>query len=255
MKAKMVIKDVARAMGVPVAEANRLSSMVNEKTLDESIKANGELARTIEGNTVYQELFRHAGVLEGLARQAGMHAGGVIIAPGEVVNWAPLFKQPGADTVMTQFDMNFVEKVGLIKMDFLGLRTLTVLQETIRLIRKYHGKVIDLWKLPDGDQTTYELFGKGETTGVFQFESQGMQDYLESLSRPVWKTLSPWPLFIVRDRWPISTPLSDVNTAKRKLLTFILCSRKPGGYLWSNHLPGAGDAYCTENGRILSWSG
>ena len=181
MKAKMVIKDVARAMGLPVAEANRLSSMLNEKTLDESIKANGELARAIEGNTVYQELFRHAGVLEGLARQAGMHAGGVIIAPGEVVNWAPLFKQPGADTVMTQFDMNFVEKVGLIKMDFLGLRTLTVLQETIRLIKKYHGKVIDLWKLPDGDQATYELFGKGETTGVFQFESQGMQDYLRKL--------------------------------------------------------------------------
>ncbi|NLG15924.1 MAG: DNA polymerase III subunit alpha [Fibrobacter sp.] len=181
MKAKMVIKDVARAMGVPVAEANRLSSMVNEKKLDESIKTNGELARAIEGNTQYQELFRHALVLEGLARQAGMHAGGVIIAPGEVVNWAPLFKQPGADVVMTQFDMNYVEKVGLIKMDFLGLRTLTVLQETIRLIKKYHGKEIELWQLPDGDEKTYELFGKGETTGVFQFESQGMQDYLRKL--------------------------------------------------------------------------
>ena len=110
-----------------------------------------------------------------------MHAGGVIIAPGEVVNWAPLFKQPGADIVMTQFDMNYVEKVGLIKMDFLGLRTLTVLQETLRLIQKYHNKKIDLWKLQDGDPKTYELFGKGETTGVFQFESNGMQDYLRKL--------------------------------------------------------------------------
>ena len=143
--------------------------------------ANGELERMIQSNPQYQELFRHAKVLEGLARQAGMHAGGVIIAPGEVVNWAPLFKQPGSDVVMTQFDMNYVEKVGLIKMDFLGLRTLTVLQEALRLVHKYHGKVIDVWKLPDGDEKTYELFGRGETTGVFQFESQGMQDYLRKL--------------------------------------------------------------------------
>jgi len=181
MKAKMVVKDVARAMGIPVADANKLSGMVNEKNLEKSIAANSELDKTIKSNQQYQELFNHANVLEGIARQAGMHAGGVIIAPAEVVNWAPLFKQPGSDTVMTQFDMNYVEKVGLIKMDFLGLRTLTVLQESVRLIKKYHNKVIDLWKLPDGDEETYKLFGKGETTGVFQFESNGMQDYLRKL--------------------------------------------------------------------------
>ncbi len=181
MKAKMVVKDVARAMGIPVAEANQVSGMVNEKNLERSIASNGELKRSIEENPGYRELFRHAMVLEGLARQAGMHAGGVIIAPGEVVNWAPLFKQPGNDIVMTQFDMNYVEKAGLIKMDFLGLRTLTVLQEALRLIGKYHDVVIDLWKLPDGDAETYALFGRGETTGVFQFESQGMQDYLRKL--------------------------------------------------------------------------
>lgn len=181
MKAKMVVKDVARAMGIPVADANRLSGMVNEKKLEKSIAATPDLQKVIQSNPQYQELFKHAEVLEGLCRQAGMHAGGVIIAPGEVVRWAPLFKQPGADIVMTQFDMNFVEKVGLIKMDFLGLRTLTVLQEAIRLIQKYHGKSIDLWKIQDGDPKTYELFGKGETTGVFQFESQGMQEYLRKL--------------------------------------------------------------------------
>jgi DNA polymerase-3 subunit alpha len=181
MKAKMVVKDVARAMGVPLAEANRLSSMVSEKSLPESVAANGELTRAIKSNPQYQELFRHAAVLEGLARQAGMHAGGVIIAPGDVVNWAPLFKQPGTDIVMTQFDMNHVEKVGLIKMDFLGLRTLTVLQETIRLVAEYHGTIIDIWKLPENDETTYQLFGRGETIGVFQFDSQGMQDYLRKL--------------------------------------------------------------------------
>jgi DNA polymerase-3 subunit alpha len=181
MKAKMVVKDVARAMSISVADSNRLSSMVNEKNLTKSIAANPDLDKTIKGNQQYQELFSHASVLEGFARQAGMHAGGVIIAPAEVVNWAPLFKQPGSDTVMTQFDMNYVEKVGLIKMDFLGLRTLTVLQEALRLIQKYHNKTIDIWKISDGDEKTYMLFGKGDTTGVFQFESNGMQDYLRKL--------------------------------------------------------------------------
>ncbi len=181
MKAKMVVKDVARAMGIPVSEANRLSSMINDKDLKDSISSNGELARAIENNSQYKELFRHASVLEGLARQAGMHAGGVIIAPGDVVNWSPLFKQPNTGVVMTQFDMNFVESVGLIKMDFLGLRTLTVLQEATRLIKDYHAKFIDVWKLKVDDETTYALFGRGDTTGVFQFESQGMQDYLRKL--------------------------------------------------------------------------
>jgi DNA polymerase-3 subunit alpha len=181
MKAKMAVKDVARAMGIPLGDANKLSGMIVEKSIKESIAANGELKRTVEGNPQFKELFKHAQALEGLARQAGMHAGGVIIAQGDVVDFAPLFKQPGADILMTQFDMNYVEKVGLIKMDFLGLRTLTVLQETINLIARYHGTIIDLWKIPDGDAKTYELFGNGETVGVFQFESQGMQDYLRKL--------------------------------------------------------------------------
>ncbi|MBD3318155.1 MAG: DNA polymerase III subunit alpha, partial [Chitinivibrionales bacterium] len=105
----------------------------------------------------------------------------VIIAPGEVVDWSPLFKQPSSDSVMTQFDMNYVESVGLIKMDFLGLRTLSLLQETLKLVRQYHDRDIDVWALEDGDTETYELFARGETTGVFQFESQGMQDYLRKL--------------------------------------------------------------------------
>ncbi|MBD3418863.1 MAG: DNA polymerase III subunit alpha [Chitinivibrionales bacterium] len=181
MKAKMVVRDVARAMGISVADTNKLAGMVNEKTIQKSIDANKELADAIKGNPQYEGLFKHARVLEGLARQAGMHAGGVIIAPGNVVDWAPLFKQPNSDSVMTQFDMKYVEEAGLIKMDFLGLRTLTLLQETVRLIKQYHGKDIDIWKLADGDEKTYELYGRGETVGVFQFESNGMQEYLRKL--------------------------------------------------------------------------
>ncbi len=182
MKAKMAVRDVARVMEISIAEADALSKEIPQgKTLDEAVKENGDLDRKISSNPRYQELFRHARAIEGLARQAGMHAGGVIIAPGDVVNWCPLFMQQATNAVMTQFDMNSIEKVGLIKMDFLGLRTFTLLQETVRLIEQYHGVAIDVWKLEDGDEKTYELFGRGETTGVFQFESQQMQDYLRKL--------------------------------------------------------------------------
>jgi len=180
MKAKMVVRDVARVMGISVAESSKLAGMV-DKSIEESIASNSELKQAIAGNPQYGELFTHAKVLEGLARQAGMHAGGVIIAPGPVVNWAPLFKQPDSDIVMTQYDMKFVEEVGLIKMDFLGLITLTILKDTLTLIEESGGPQIDLWKLPDADEKTMALFGRGETVAVFQFESQGMQDNLRKL--------------------------------------------------------------------------
>jgi DNA polymerase-3 subunit alpha len=185
MKSKLVVRDVARVMGLSVAEAGKLAGMVLDKTLlEESIAANGELKDALKNNPTYAELFKHARVLEGLARQAGTHAGGVIIAPGPVVNWAPLFKQSSGaseDALMSQYDMNYVERVGLIKMDFLGLRTLTVLQDTLKLVLENHNVTIDLWALPDNDGKTYELLGRGETIGIFQFESQGMQDNLRKL--------------------------------------------------------------------------
>jgi DNA polymerase-3 subunit alpha len=183
MKGKMVVRDVARVMGMPVAEASKLAGMVTEKDLEKSIAANGELAAAIRENPKYAELFRHARALEGLARQAGMHAGGVIIAPSPVVNWSPLFKQPNPEVndVMTQFDMDDVKEVGLVKMDFLGLITLTILQDALKLIQDNGGPGIDLWKLPDRDKDALALFGRGETVGIFQFESQGMQDNLRKL--------------------------------------------------------------------------
>jgi len=210
MKAKMVVKDVARVNGFSVGEMNKLSALITENSLAESfglVDKEGKprkdippiqmiidkndleryqtrptsLTSVVMGDSAYKNVFRHAAVLEGLARQPGMHAGGVIIAPGEVVNWAPLFKQSNSDQIMTQFDMKYVEKIGLVKMDFLGLRTLTVLQDAQRLVKKYHGIEIDLWKLPDGDKKALGLFGSGETTGIFQFESNGMRDYLRKL--------------------------------------------------------------------------
>jgi|WetSurMetagenome_2_1015567.scaffolds.fasta_scaffold00230_12 DNA polymerase III subunit alpha len=180
MKGKMVVRDVARVMGISVAEAGKLAGMV-EKDLATSLANNGELAAAVRSNPKYADLFRHARALEGLTRQAGMHAAGVIIAPGPVVSWAPLFQQPDTGIVMTQYDMNDVKEVGLVKMDFLGLITLTILQDTLKLIIDNGGPGMDLWKLPDRDPETMALLGRGETVGVFQFESQGMQDNLRKL--------------------------------------------------------------------------
>jgi DNA polymerase-3 subunit alpha len=185
------VETLKEAMGVPLKEKVKidgkevdtppLSVMIADNKLERYATANNEIVNTVMSSSQYKELFRHAAVLEGLTRQPGMHAAGVIIAPGAVVNWAPLFKPSNAEDIMTQFDLNYVEKIGLVKMDFLGLKTLTVIQEALRLIKKYHGVNIDPWKLPEDDKETFDLFGSGETTGIFQFESNGMKDYLRKL--------------------------------------------------------------------------
>ena len=255
MKAKMVVRDVGRVMGISVAESSKLAGMV-DKDIATSIAGNGELSAAIKNNPLYGQLFKHAAVLEGLARQAGMHAGGVIIAPGDVVNWAPLFKQPDSDIVMTQYDMKFVEEVGLIKMDFLGLRTLTILQESLRLIVTNHGVTLDLWHLPDNDPDTCLLMGRGETVGIFQFESQGMQDNLRKLKpegiddliamnalyRP--GPMENIPVYIHRKhgRGKGRIPASFTGTYSQN-------------HLWDYYLSGTGDAYCPGIRRIFAGSG
>ena len=184
MMAKAAVKDVARVLEVPVADSQMLSNMVTEKTIEKSINANDDLKRLIETNSLYKQVFGFAKKLEGMARQPGMHAGGVIIAPGDIPKWAPVFKQTGDDApIMTQFDMKYVEQTGLIKMDFLGLRTLTVLQNAVKMIKEFHGRDIDIWRdIKDGDELTYkEIFHKGNTVEVFQFESPGMRKYLKKL--------------------------------------------------------------------------
>jgi DNA polymerase-3 subunit alpha len=119
-------------------------------------------------------------VLEGMNRNAGMHAAGVVIAPGAISDFAPLYKTPQTET-MTQYNMKDLETVGLLKMDFLGLRTLTVIENALRLIEENHGIAIDPDAVPEDDAATFELFGRGDTVGVFQFESAGMQDWLRKL--------------------------------------------------------------------------
>ncbi|MGM0462769.1 MAG: DNA polymerase III subunit alpha [Fibrobacterota bacterium] len=184
MKAKAAVKDVARVMGIPPGDAQMLSNMVTEKNIEKSITANGDLKSLLSKNSLYSKVFDYAQKVEGLARQPGMHAGGVIIAPGDIPHWAPVFKQTGDNAMpMTQFDMGYVEDTGMIKMDLLGLRTLSVIQEAVKLIKEFHGVDIDIWEdIADGDEKTYrEIFHMGETVEIFQFESPGMRKHLKKL--------------------------------------------------------------------------
>ena len=127
-----------------------------------------------------QELVAISLVLEGMNRNSSTHAAGVVIAPGPLTDYVPLYKTPQTEA-MTQYNMIDLEDAGLLKMDFLGLRTLTIVENALALIKKNHGIDVDLDKIPEEDARTFELFGRGHTTGVFQFESSGMQEWLRKL--------------------------------------------------------------------------
>ncbi len=185
MKAKMVLRDVGRVLGFEAQELNRICKLFPPDKpfadLTESIKSSPELKNVLKENEDTQHLREIAFKLEGLVRQAGMHPAAVIIAPQPVINYAPLFKQPGSDQVMIQYDKQFSEDIGLLKMDFLGLRNLSVIKDCLEEIRKNHKITIDPLSLPESDELTLQLLGKGMTVGVFQFESGGMQEYLRKL--------------------------------------------------------------------------
>ena len=194
LKAKAVLKDVARVLGIDHKDVERINKFIpplakglvrpaNDKNREHTYASDISEVRdaVAAGGEPYQKLWEYAQNLEGLVRQAGMHAAAVIIAPTAVVNFAPLFRQPGSDQVMIQYDMRYSEGIGLLKMDFLGLRNLSVIQDALAQVKRNHGIELDPLKLPEGDPKTYEVLGRGQTVGIFQFESNGMQDYLRKL--------------------------------------------------------------------------
>ncbi len=180
MAAKAAIKDVGRAMDIPYGEADRLAKLVPAQiniTLEDAEKQSPQLRAAIESDPRYADLMAIAKRLEGLARHASTHAAGVVISPQPLQEVVPLYKS-NKDEITTQYDMNALERIGLLKMDFLGLTTLTVLSDTVRLIQQNRDLKIDLETLPLDDPMTYQLFARSETTGIFQFESHGMRDIL-----------------------------------------------------------------------------
>jgi DNA polymerase III subunit alpha len=191
MGAKGVIRDVGRALGFPIAEIDRIAKLVPDKlgtTLDDAIKLTPELAALPAKNADYARLIQSARVLEGLARHPSTHAAGVLITPGPLLDYVPLYRQKDGTTT-TQWDMKSVEKSGLLKMDFLGLRTLSVLDEGVRLVKSVHGVDIDWQTLDFDDPATYRIFQTGDTVAVFQFESTGMRDHLRKLRPTVFEDL------------------------------------------------------------------
>ena len=184
MAAKAAIRDVGRAMDMPYAEVDKIAKLVPNTpkiTIEAAMKQEPQLKDLYETNDEVKELLDIAIRLEGLNRHASTHAAGVVISPVPLTEYTPLYKSPSDDSIMTQFDMGSVEGIGLLKFDFLGLKTLTVIQKTLNYI-KQGGTEICLKDIPLDDEKTYELLSSGQTTGIFQLESAGMKDILVKMT-------------------------------------------------------------------------
>jgi DNA polymerase-3 subunit alpha len=180
MAAKAAIKDVGRAMDIPYSEVDRIAKMVPTTLgieLDDALKEAPQLKSAINADEKLKDLMAVALRLEGLARHASTHAAGVVISPAPLTDLVPVYKT-NRDEVTTQYDMNALERIGLLKMDFLGLTTLTVLQDAVRMVEQNRSIQVDLENLALDDEVTYKLFSRGDTTAIFQFESHGMRDIL-----------------------------------------------------------------------------
>ena len=184
MAAKSSIRDCARVMELSLPEANFLAKLVPERpgtTLDTAFQEIKELADIKKGTDLKADVLKQAIVLEGSVRNTGTHACGVIITPDELTKFVPVSTARDSEMLVTQFDNSVVESAGLLKMDFLGLTTLSIIRTALKNIKKSKGIDIDIDAVPLTDTKTYQLFQRGETTGTFQFESVGMQKYLRQL--------------------------------------------------------------------------
>jgi DNA polymerase III subunit alpha len=180
MAAKAAIKDVGRAMDIPYGEVDRLAKLVPTTLgieLEDALKEAPQLQSAVNSDQRLKDLMTVALRLEGLSRHASTHAAGVVISPKPLTDLVPVYKT-NRDEITTQYDMNALERIGLLKMDFLGLTTLTVLHDTVQMIERNRGVKVDLDSLTLDDAETYKLFTRGDTTAIFQFESHGMRDIL-----------------------------------------------------------------------------
>ena len=194
MAARNAVRDVSRVLRVPYNEADRLAKMIpppiqgRHIPLETSLHENSELRAEYESSPVAKKVFDLAIRLEGTIRSHGVHAAGVVIAPDDIVKFVPLEKaQKGV--IATQYSMGPVEELGLLKMDFLGLSNLTIIKNTLRIIKRVYGIDIDIDNLPTDDQKTFELLQRGDTTGVFQLESSGMKRYLKELKPTLFEDI------------------------------------------------------------------
>ncbi len=189
MEARGSVRDVGRALGMPYSAPDRISKMIppgwqgHSMTIDNALNQSQDLKKAYDSEPETKKLLDLAKKLEGVARHASVHAAGVVIADQELTEYVPLQKETNGDKIVTQYDMYNVgeDGVGLLKMDFLGLRNLTIIEETIKFIKKNRDKEINFEKVDLSDKKTYELLSLGETTGIFQLESPGMRRYIKEL--------------------------------------------------------------------------
>ncbi len=184
MAAKMAIKDVARVLELPLPEANALAKLVPERpgiSLDTAFSEVKELYDIKKGNDLRAEVLKQAERLEGSVRNSGIHAAGIIIAPDELTEYIPVSTSKDSNLLVTQFDGKVIEDAGMLKMDFLGLKTLSIIKDALILIKNNRSEDIDIDELPLEDEKTFELYQRGDTIGTFQFESPGMRKYLQVL--------------------------------------------------------------------------
>ncbi len=184
LAAKAAIKDVGRVLGLPLARVNQITAMVPDRPkvkIDDALNENDELRQIYENDPEVREMIDFAMKLEGLARNVGTHAAAVVIGDKPLTEYLPLGRVSGKDDIITQWSMEDVEAAGLLKMDFLGLRNLTVLSSAVEVIEQTTGEKIDLYRLPLDDEKTFELLQRGETKGVFQLESGGIRDLLQKM--------------------------------------------------------------------------
>ncbi len=184
LAARAAIKDVGRALGIPLARVNQITEMVPDElkiTIKKALEKSDDLRITYEKDPEIRELLDLAMRIEGLARNVGTHAAAVVIADKPLTEYVPLGRVPGKQDIITQWSMNDVEAAGLLKMDFLGLRNLTILSRAVQLVEQTTGEKIDPLKFPLDDREAYQLLQRGETKGVFQLESGGIRDLLQRM--------------------------------------------------------------------------
>jgi DNA polymerase-3 subunit alpha len=186
MKARAVIRDVGRALDMPFGDVDRIAKLIPDQlkiTIKEAIEQEPRLRDAEKRDEKVASLLSIARVLEGLSRHMSTHAAGVVISPEPMVEYLPLCKGPKGE-ILTQYDMKYTEMTGLIKFDFLGLKTLTVIDRAIKLIEADLGNPLDIDTLPLDDPKTYDLLCKGDALGVFQLESSGMRASLPTIRCP-----------------------------------------------------------------------
>jgi DNA polymerase-3 subunit alpha len=239
MKARAVIRDICRVLGVSLAEADRLAKLVPfslDMTLDKALQTEPQLKQAYEQSEQTRKVIDIGRKLEGLARHASVHAAGVVIADEPLMDFVALYRPPGTEDIITQFEGPMVEKVGLLKMDFLGLKTLSVLERARQLVKDLHGIDIDLEKLDLNDPKVFELFSSGKTKGIFQFESGGMQDLLMKMEPDRIEDLiaanalyRPGPMILIPDyidrkhgaKWSLPHPImTDILAETYGIMTY-----------------------------------